>query len=69
MKPVFEILIGIAALVVFIILYDVFARKKSVKDSVRSRLTNLFSNSVLYRILSLAVSALILYLLYTLFFK
>ena len=69
MKPVFEIIILFVALLAFIILYDVLARKMSVSESAKSRVGSIFSNNILYRILSAAVSVLILYLLYTLFFK
>ena len=69
MKPEIEIIIGIAVLLAFIVLVDVFARNKSVKGSVKTRLMGLLSSNFLYRLISLVLTVLILYLLYTLFFK
>ena len=69
MKTGLIILLCVVALLSIVILYDVVAKKMSVKEAITSHLIGLFSNKVLYRILSFIISALILYLLYTLIFK
>ena len=64
-----EIVILAITLLLYLWLYDLIVKRQGVAESVKNRLFSLFTNSIIYRIISLSLTALIFYLLYTLIFK
>ncbi len=64
-----EIVILVIALLLYLWLYDLIVKRQGVAESAKNRLSRLFTNSIIYRIISFSLTALILYLLYTLIFK
>lgn len=64
-----EIIIIAIAILVFFLLYDVIVKRQSAGEAINIRVAALFTNSIVYRILSISLTVLIVYLLYTLFFK
>ncbi len=64
-----EIIIGLIAILGFVLLYDVIAKRRGAGESFKTRLELIIANKVVYRILSISLTVLILYLSYTLFFK
>jgi len=66
---VIEIIIIAIAILVFFFLYDVIVKRQSAGKAIKTRISALFTNSIVYRILSISLTVLIVYLLYTLFFK
>lgn len=64
-----EIVILAIALLLYLLLHDMIVKRQGAADSVKSRLSSLFTNPFIYRIISISLTALILYLLYTLIFK
>lgn len=64
-----EIVILAIALLLYLWLHDMIVKRQGAADSAKSRLSRLFTNPIIYRIISVSLTVLILYLLYTLIFK
>ena len=50
-------------------LHDMIVKRQRASESAKNRLSKLFTNPIIYRIISISLTALIFYLLYTLIFK
>lgn len=64
-----EIIIGLIAILGFVLLYDVLVKRHGVGVFFKAHLESILTNRVVYRIISIFLTALIIYLLYMLFFK
>ena len=64
-----EIVILAIALLLYLWLHDMSVKRQSVSESAKNRLSKLFTNPIIYRVISISLTALIFYLLYTLIFK
>lgn len=64
-----EIVILAIALLLYLWLHDMIVKRQSVSESAKNRLSKLFTNPIIYRVISISLTALIFYLLYTLIFK
>ena len=64
-----EIVILVIALLLYLWLHDLIVKRQGIAESAKNRLSGLFTNSIIYRIISFSLTVLILYLLYTLIFK
>lgn len=64
-----EIIIGLIAILGFVLLYDVLVKRRGFRDSFKALIEFILTNKVAYRIIAISLTALIVYLLYTLFFK
>lgn len=68
-SPVTEIVILAIALLLYLWLHDMIVKRQGISESAKNRLSKLFTNPFIYRIISISLTVLILYLLYTLIFK
>ena len=64
-----EIVILAIALLLYLWLHDMIVKRQRAFESAKNRLSKLFTNPIIYRIISISLTALIFYLLYTLIFK
>ena len=64
-----EIVILAIALLLYLWLHDMIVKRQRISESAKNRLSKLFTNPFIYRIISISLTVLILYLLYTLIFK